>query len=246
LSNPTLKLRVISGWGVAPTILQDWLQLMPARFEVELVDIPDLAKGALLPAAQRAQQLLAGQPKDAYWLGWSLGGLLALDLAAHEPESVRGVITLASNPCFVAQPDWPGMDTELFQNFLNAYREMPAKTLQRFAALQINGAHDPRGQLRELKRQLLEPAPVLAELLELLAVDRRDWVQNSNLGLLCLFATADALVPAAVAQKMAALNPQLRAELICGASHLLFQDKPEVLLESVVNWIEQQESDYAR
>lgn len=246
MSNSTLKLRVISGWGVSPTILQSWLQLMPARFEVEVVAIPDLANGALLSAAERAQRLLAGQPKDAYWLGWSLGGALALDLAAHAPESVRGVITLATNPCFVAQSDWPGMDAELFQNFLNAYRAMPAKTLQRFAALQIDGAHNPRAQLRELKGQLLEPAPVLAELLELLAMDRREPVQKTNLPLLCLFATADALVPPAVAQKMAVLNPQLRAELICGASHLLFQDKPEVLLESVVNWIEQQEISYAR
>jgi len=246
LSSSAIALRVVSGWGISATVLEGWLTQLPSRFDIQVVEIPDLNELRLLSATERTEAMLAGQPQGAYWLGWSLGGALVLDLAAQRPDAVRGAITLATNPCFVGQPEWPGMDRAVFENFLKAYQDTPAKTLQRFAALQVDGAHNPRAQLRELKTHLLAPSAVLADLLELLALDRRELLKNLKVPVLSLLATSDALVPAVAGQKLAALNKELRVELICGASHLLFQDKPEVLLEAIVNWVGQQELSYAR
>lgn len=246
MSETNISLRIISGWGVAPAILNTWLETLPPHFDVQTVDIPDLAAGQCLSTADRCESLLKNASDHTYWLGWSLGGAIALDLAAQAPESVRGVITLATNPCFVAQPNWPGMESEQFEAFLQAYQQNPAKTLQRFASLQISGAQDSRAQLRELKSHLLEPQTVLSDLLELLAVDRRELVKGLTVPLVSLLATEDALVPARVAQNLASLGANVRAEIICQASHLLFQDQPATLTESLVDWIRLQELKYAR
>lgn len=246
VSESKISLRVISGWGVAPAILHTWLETLPPHFDIQTVDIPDLTAGQRLSVDERCEQLLQSAPDNTYWLGWSLGGAIALDLAAYSPETVRGVITLATNPCFVAQSDWPGMDREQFEAFLHSYQVNAAKTLQRFASLQIAGAQDSRAQLRELKSHLLEPLPVLSDLLELLAVDRRELVKDLRVPLVSLLATDDALVPPRVAQSLAGLGANVRAEIICQASHLLFQDQPATVTESLVDWISLQELKHAR
>jgi pimeloyl-[acyl-carrier protein] methyl ester esterase len=45
--------------------------------------------------------------KRAIWLGWSLGGLVASQIALPHPERVQALVT-ASSPCFSAQEEWPG------------------------------------------------------------------------------------------------------------------------------------------
>ncbi len=39
-------------------------------------------------------------------MGWSLGGLYAIELALRHPEKFSELILVASNPCFVTRSDW--------------------------------------------------------------------------------------------------------------------------------------------
>lgn len=231
------SLAVLGGWGVSPEILSPWLETLEESVDIHRVDIPDLDAGQLLSVEERSGRLLQSAPSNSYWLGWSLGGAIALDLASCSPQSIRGVITLATNPCFVAQSNWPGMETHTFASFLQAYREIPAKTLQRFASLQVSGAAEPRAQLRELKANLLEPQVVLAQLLELLAIDRREQLNHLAVPALFMLADSDALVPAEVAKVLGPQFSMIDLSLIESASHLLFQDQPEQLSASVLAWI---------
>lgn len=236
------SLAVLGGWGVSPEILRPWLETLEESMDIHLVDIPDLDAGQLLSVEERSSRLLQSAPSNSYWLGWSLGGAIALDLASYAPQSIRGVITLATNPCFVGQSDWPGMDAATFASFLQAYREIPAKTLQRFASLQVAGAAEPRGQLRELKANLLEPQVVLAQLLELLAIDRREQLNQLEVPALMILADSDSLVPIELANRIVSLLPEIDLSLIESASHLLFQDQPTQLTASVLGWLGRLES----
>jgi len=241
-----IALRILGGWGVASAVLADWVDSLAGEFDVQLVEIPDLQVGEYLSPEERNRRLLQSAPAQAYWLGWSLGGAIALDLAAQVPTAVRGVITLGTNPCFVAREGWPGMDAKTFDAFSKAYQQDARKTLQRFAALQVSGANDPRTQLRLVRANLQPPEAVLADLLSLLALNRCKLVEQLEVPLLSILAADDALVPAKVAQKLAGLGSRVRAEIICSASHMLFQDQPLTLRESVRDWIELQEAKYAR
>ena len=236
------SIAVIGGWGVSPELLRPWVESLESFADTHIVDIPDLQAGQILGAPQRSERLLAAAPEGSYWLGWSLGGAIALDLASQAASAVNGVIMLATNPCFVAQADWPGMASETFASFVHSYREAPAKTLQRFASLQVAGSREPRSQLRDLKASLLEPQPVLAELLDLLAVDRRGLLAGLEVPLLSLLADSDALVPAELFVALKAQTPSVDVYQVEGASHLLFQDQPKELKAAVQHWIEAKEA----
>ena len=239
--NAQPSLAVLGGWGVSPEILSPWLETLEESVDIHVVDIPDLDAAELLSVEERSKRLLQSAPANSYWLGWSLGGAIALDLANQFPDRVKGVITLATNPCFVAQDGWAGMEADTFANFLQAYREVPAKTLQRFASLQVAGASEPRTLLRELKANLLEPQVVLAQLLELLAIDRREQLAQLEVPTLMMLADSDALVPAELSETMRVQFPDVNLSKVGASSHLPFQDQPEQLKAAVLAWISMRE-----
>jgi pimeloyl-[acyl-carrier protein] methyl ester esterase len=64
------------------------------------------------------------------------------------------LLTLASNPCFVAHEQWPSaMPGETFDAFLAGCQADPRTTLKRFALLCAQGAQDPRGLSRAARRR---------------------------------------------------------------------------------------------
>jgi pimeloyl-ACP methyl ester carboxylesterase len=74
-------------------------------------------------------------PEGALWLGWSLGGLFALQAALTRPD-LRGLVLAASSPRFVAAPDWPrGTPASALAGFADDLRNDYAGTIGRFLAL---------------------------------------------------------------------------------------------------------------
>ncbi len=153
-------------------------------------------------------------------VGWSLGGQIASLLAAvkgcknklsvqygvasgrereDKREKIKGLITLASNPRFVANQDWPfGMDQHTFKAFQQGFNQFPAKTLKEFCLLVAKGAGNYRAtakSLQQLQSQVDLSHEVLAEGLKLLAtLDTRCLLQQLTCPQLHLLAEQDALV----------------------------------------------------
>src|SRR5690606_41726992 len=83
---------------------------------------------------------------------WSLGGMLATQLAARRGDACRGLLTIASNPCFRARIDWSrAMAENIFDAFHEAFRLDPQETLKRFRSLCGRGGFDPRTLARQLQ-----------------------------------------------------------------------------------------------
>lgn len=240
MNRPKPKLAVLSGWGVSPLFLQTQLAAFDQLFDLQFLDIPDLKVGRPLSIEDRSDALLSEISPGSYLLGWSLGGAIAIDLAAYAPSTLAGVVTLATNPCFIAQSGWPGMNAKIFADFSDAYTSSPEKTLQRFASLQVTGAAKPRTQLRQLKAALLPPQTLLHQLLQLLKVDRRAALRQLSCPVLALLGDADALVPASLAEVLSnslSAYPKLEVACIADSSHLLFQDQLQVVLQRVEAWL---------
>ena len=65
----------------------------------------------------------SGAAKKPIWLGWSLGGLVASQIALRHPERVQALITVASSPCFSAREAWPGIKPEVLAGFQHQLSE---------------------------------------------------------------------------------------------------------------------------
>lgn len=229
------KLRVVlvSGWGMKPDLLKAWADRFSSTMCVEVIDIPDVLAGQRLSSGDRAERLASQISSPSVCVGWSLGGSLLIDLAHYYPEVVSGLVLLGTNPCFVATDNWPGMDASLFHRFVNSFTDNPAKTMQRFASLQVTGSPDARSLLREVKAYLETPSPLLGELLLELAIDRRERLHHLSCPVLNILADNDELVPVS-------LQDHLNCELISASSHLIFLDQPSACASVVQTWLTEQ------
>ena len=121
---------------------------------VHLVLLHGWGLGAL-SLADMAEAVLQQAPDKAIWLGWSLGGLVASQIALTHPERVQALVTVASSPCFSARDEWPGIKPDVLAGFQQQLSDDFQRTVERFLALQTMGTETARQDARALKKTVL-------------------------------------------------------------------------------------------
>lgn len=239
-------LTLLHGWGLHSLV---WDEIMPAlleRFEVTVVDLPGMGQSPL-PNQPYTLEFLATQvasvmPARSHLLGWSLGGLVAIKLAALLPERVQSLATIGTNPCFCAREDWPNATPPvLLDKFAELVREDSNGALTRFMALTCNGSASQKEDIRKLKDILFFcglPAPrALRDGLTLLReADVRAELLALTQPSLLLFGEADAIVPATATSAVAELAPASEVQLLAGASHLPFIGQADAVAERLIDF----------
>ncbi|MCQ2028266.1 alpha/beta fold hydrolase [Stutzerimonas zhaodongensis] len=235
------QLILLPGWAFGPAALQplcEALTELVPDLDVVIEPLPELEDaGAWL------EELDQRLPNESWLGGWSLGGMLAAELAARRVDTCRGLITIASNPCFRARPQWPeAMAADIFDAFHEAFRLDPEETLKRFRLLCSRGGYDPRTLARQLEVSQSASAPaVLNAGLQLLAdLDGRGALHGYFGPQLHLFADGDALVPAAACDALRRWMPGVEAELLAGASHALPLERADDVASAIAAFIKGQ------
>ncbi|MCM2332225.1 MAG: alpha/beta fold hydrolase [Pseudomonas sagittaria] len=234
------RLILLPGWGLGPAALQPLVDALNGLgLPTELAELPALTSSD--PEAW-LNELDARLPADCWLGGWSLGGMLAAALAARRGARCRGLLTLASNACFVARAGWPSaMDEETFAAFRAGCASDAAATLKRFAMLCAQGCLDARALGRQLQQGLpaQDAAQLLAGLDVLAALDNRAALASFAGPQLHLLAEGDALVPSAAAATAAllALLPAGEVDVLEGSGHALVLEQPQALAALLAEFI---------
>jgi len=180
-----------------------------------------------------AEACLDSAPECAVWVGWSLGGLIALAAALLAPKRVAGLILLTATPRFTQANDWtPAMPEATLVRFHDGLLADPSGTLNRFLTLQMRGSDRVHATLRVLKQELAarpEPKPAALALgLDLLREeDLRPQLPDIRCPTLWLFGQNDTLVPARVAERIERLMSAAQTETIAGAAHAPHLSHPQ-------------------
>jgi len=161
---------MLHGWAMHSGIFAPLTRALVSRFRLHLVDLPghgaSRSDGDRLDLVETARRIAAATPR-AIWLGWSLGGLFALQAALDESVNVRALVQIASSPRFVAGGDWPlGVAANVLAEFSAGLARNYRGTIERFLALETMGSDHARSELRELKAHVFErgePAPFALE-----------------------------------------------------------------------------------
>lgn len=236
---------LLHGWGWHSGIWQPLLPYLAEKFQLFLIDLPGFGKSPLgnfrYQEAEIADLLLAHVPEKAHWLGWSLGGMIAWNIALHHPERVNSLITVASSPKFLHADNWPGVDTLVLKNFSDLLLQDQHKTLHDFLELQLRGSANKHELLPELKQIFsntkFSPDALQMSLQLLQKMDLRAQLNKLSVPSLHLFGSHDTLVPTDVA---ALIAPQLQSgkcEVIKRSGHLPFLSQQEKFLELIFNFI---------
>lgn len=192
-----------------------------------------------------ADACLAAAPARAVWLGWSLGGLVALAAALRAPKRVRALVLITATPRFVRAVDWtPAVPEATLDQFRDGLLADPAGTLSRFLSLQVRGSDQAQQVLRTLRRELAQrPAPnpsALALGLELLRdEDLRGPLPDIRCPSLWLFGDHDTLVPPAVGERVECLMSAAQTRVIAGAAHAPFLSHPRECADAIASFLAQ-------
>ncbi|WP_312118596.1 pimeloyl-ACP methyl ester esterase BioH [Kosakonia cowanii] len=233
---------LLHGWGLNAQVWDCITAELSSHFTLHLVDLPGYGRSRGFGAqtlAQMAQCVLAQAPEKAIWLGWSLGGLVASQIALQAPERVSALVTVASSPCFSARDAWPGIKPEVLAGFQHQLSEDFQRTVERFLALQTMGSDTARQDARLLKSAVLSldmpSTEVLNGGLEILkTVDLREALQNLSLPFLRLYGHLDGLVPRKIVPLLDEMWPASESIIFPKAAHAPFVSHPQAFCEALL------------
>lgn len=236
---------LLHGWGVNAAVWQPVVELLSQHFRLYLVDLPGFGQSARLTdysLKSMSEAILHVVPKSAVWCGWSLGGLIATYTAINYPQRVAKLIQISSSVKFVADEKWPGVESVVFDNFLQGLQTDPKKTLSRFIALQAMGCASARKDSATFKKLLLDTEPaeyeaLIAGLKLLAESDLRQSFKTLTCPCLCLFGQFDSLVPLKTRQETLLLLPSAHSQVFENSSHAAFISEADLFCHCVIDFI---------
>ena len=151
---------MLHGWAMHGGVMAPLAEALETRCTVYVVDLPGHGHsrdcGVPLEPSACAAAIAAATP-PALWLGWSLGGLIALTAALERPRHARRLAMVCATPKFVRDESWPhGSDGALVRQLATDLETDYHGTLERFLALEAMGSADPRAELRHLRALAFE------------------------------------------------------------------------------------------
>jgi pimeloyl-[acyl-carrier protein] methyl ester esterase len=243
-SGPTIVL--LHGWGMHGGVWAEFARELAEECRVVTPDLPGFGRsrdawqaGADLPTM--TEQVLGALPARAVWVGWSLGGLLALAAARRAPDAVDRLVLIGATPRFVQGADWPcAMAGDTLRQFAIDLERDYRGTLNRFLSLQVGSTE--RDLLRRLRAQVPEhgephPDALRAGLAILEQADLRGELSAIRASALVLHGARDRLVPVAAGEHLARQLPCARLVTIETAGHVPFLSHPAPCLSAVRDFL---------
>lgn len=246
------ELLLLHGWGLHGGVWDTLVPRLTPKFRVTRIDLPGHGRSRDVPMppslTELTLQTMAAVPPGAVVLGWSLGGLVALEAALRMPQRLRGLILANSTPRFITAEDWScAMPLEQLGQFAQDLAEDYHATLQNFLSLQVRGDESARACLRQLRDSLFVHGEAdtasLATGLEILKdSDLRPALKEVSVPTLVLAGGYDRLTPAAASQYLAAYIPGARLELFSKSAHAPFISHTDAFVTAVLGFIDELDS----
>jgi pimeloyl-[acyl-carrier protein] methyl ester esterase len=232
-SGPDLVL--LHGWGLNVRVWDGLVQELRGRFRLIAVDLPGHGKspwtpGRITPAEQAwlLHSRLAPISNRYALMGWSLGGQIALDLAAAMPAQIEKLVLVATTPRFVAAPDWPyGMKLEVITKMATQLREDYRQTVRDFLDLQVRGSIDGTNVVEQMRHALsvhgeAKPDALEAGLNTLATSDLRPTLPHVRTPTLVIAGQNDRITAPGASRVLAVALPDARYVEMRRAAHAPF------------------------
>jgi len=108
----------VHGWALNSGVWNEFIRLINRAYPeitTQCIDLPGYGAAADVECAPSielmAQYCLDQVEQPSVWVGWSLGGMVAMQAASMKPQAFEAMQLICTSPKFVASDDWPeGVD----------------------------------------------------------------------------------------------------------------------------------------
>lgn len=240
---------LISGWGTHAAIWDPIIPVLERAYQIEVIEPPWVAAGQALGSMTAVDHYIdtLAQRVDANTtlIAWSLGGLLALRLAARFPSKIKQLVLISSTAYFPCDEGGAnGIDRMWLDKFCQRFAAAPEKTLQRFMTLQVKGERQAKPCLRLLQQLCTVSEYNMDEcragLMLLSTMDVRAELAQIGQQVRVIHGQNDAVLPLAAGQNLARYF-STDCHVIVDAGHVPHVSHPEAVAEAILQpWVESQ------
>lgn len=243
---------LLHGWSLNLRVWDGLVRELAPRFRVITIDLPghgrsDWDPRATTPAAQawRVHETLAPLTVRYALLGWSLGGQLALDLAAALPAGIERLALIATTPRFLAGPNWRcGTPRPLLARLAHRLHAEGERAVSDFLALQARGSapHTAARVVAKLRAALsahggARPEALMSGLVRLRDGDLRPTLPSVRVPALVMAGQRDRIIRPAASRALAAALPRARYIEVAGAAHAPFLSHPVQFVRQLTGFL---------
>lgn len=235
----------LHGWAQSRQI---WCHQFESFSDALFLNLPGHGGAADLPTDHWVDAILAQLPgKPCHLVGWSLGGMLAMQIAAQHPERIAALMLVSTTPRFRASEAWPhGSSDEIFNGFREAVASGSPKALSRFFALMLHGDGLSRSGYNGLAKMAVDRQNRVSEAgmqggLELLQqLDLRPLAKTIRQPVLIVHGESDAVVSVAAGRWLADNLAHAASHFFPDCGHAPFLTRSDTFNERVQTWWSEQ------
>ncbi len=242
----------VHGWGMHAGYWKYILPLLKKDYNVVCIDLPGHGKrlSDVCPSDlkkltdQLAQETM--ELDSATWIGWSLGGLLALAMSFYHASRVKNLVMVGAMPRFfpmgLNNDHAEALSSNMLDNFKSLLLVSPEKALQRLTALLVRGEIQSSVVRKKLTLCMKEYAPASATTLRnglSILCDSNLQKEASHImqPTLLLSGENDYFFEHKHMRIAASLFQKGRLEYVSGSGHAPFVSHPDIFVDELTNFI---------
>lgn len=241
------SLILIAGWGHTAQSLDPLASALRASHEVRVSSSYEIAakKTSGISSYAKGLQSAVSRPEQkdnsCVVIGWSAGGLVALEVACENPDLLKGLVLIGATPKFCAEEGYPwGIAARNVRAMILEIKGDPKAVLDRFFQDVSWPAVEPESCRNEKVNAACHMGiePLVHGLQYLQKTDLRDRLKGLEIPILIIHGRKDRIVPWQAGAWLNHSLPNSRIIIHEEIGHDICERQPVVLASEIMEFLE--------
>lgn len=231
----------LHGWAANHHVFDHLIQALPSDYTYLNLDLP--GHGAIddypdaFDIVAIADQLAEQIPNQTHLVAWSLGGLIAMYIAARHPHKVKSLVLTSTFAKFLYSEDYlAGLKTPALAKMIDLFGADYPKYMKQFLQLQMMYSPDNKDMVEQLIPAITQygcPSALKDALSAIEKSDARGILPKIHAPTLLIFGNKDTITPVAMAHYLQENIANSSCYIVDKAAHAVFLSHETEFIDTI-------------